>query len=65
MKNKLDLNYEASEIPNQKHRALSITKPFYNMSGIVTCSTQTFQSSDKRSAEIRVIGKSSFIANYK
>lgn len=57
MKNKIDTTYEASKDGRQKFRAMSITQPSWNMTGDYTCSVQTFSSSDKKSANLQVIGK--------
>lgn len=43
--------------PLDRFRSLNIIRPAYNMTGEFTCSVQTFQSSDKRSARLQIIGK--------
>ncbi|GAB0089518.1 uncharacterized protein DMENIID0001_040750 [Sergentomyia squamirostris] len=55
LKSRIDATYEASQDGQQRHRALAIIKPSWNITGNYTCSVQTFQSSDRRSAHLQVI----------
>lgn len=57
MKGRVDTTYTVSKDKYHKHRALLITKALWNMTGEFTCHVQSFQSSDKKSAHIQVIGK--------
>lgn len=57
MKGRVDTSYSVSKDKYYKHRALLITKPLWNMTGEYTCHVQTFESSDKRSSHLQVIGK--------
>lgn len=41
----------------QRYRSLNIIRPEFNMTGEFTCSVQTFQSSDSRSAKLQIIGE--------
>ena len=41
----------------ERYRSLNIVRPEFNMTGEFTCSVQTFQSSDKRSAKLQIIGE--------
>lgn len=43
--------------PKQMYRALHISNPTWNMTGKYTCSLQSFQSSDRETAQMIVIGK--------
>lgn len=56
MKNRADPTFEAAADSMHRYRALSIIRPIWNMTGEFTCSVQTFQSSDKRSARLQIIG---------
>lgn len=38
-----------------RHRALTITKPTINMTGVYTCAVGTFQSEEKRSSHMQII----------
>ncbi|XP_059607749.1 uncharacterized protein LOC132255655 isoform X2 [Phlebotomus argentipes] len=55
LKNRIDASYEVSQDSHQKHRALAIVKPSWNVTGNYTCSVQTFQSSDRKSAHLQII----------
>jgi hypothetical protein len=56
-KNRIRKNYTVSEDPNQKYRSVSVLKPVMNFSGEYTCSVQTFQSSDRKSSHLQIIGE--------
>lgn len=55
--NRIKKNFTVSEDPSKKHRAILVTKPTINFSGEYSCSVQTFQSSDKKSAYLQIIGE--------
>ncbi|XP_055693411.1 uncharacterized protein LOC129795895 isoform X2 [Lutzomyia longipalpis] len=55
LKNRIDASYEVSQETKQKHRALAIVKPSWNITGNYTCSVQTFESSDKKSAHLQIV----------
>ncbi|XP_055705366.1 uncharacterized protein LOC129803058 isoform X2 [Phlebotomus papatasi] len=55
LKNRIDATHVASEDYLQKHRALAIVNPSWNVTGNYTCSVQTFQSSDRKSSHLQVI----------
>lgn len=57
LKNRIKKNFTLSEDPIKKYRGLAVTKPMLNFSGEYTCSVQTFQSSDKKSSFLQIIGK--------
>jgi len=57
MKSRIDPTYTVSTEKYYRHRALAITKPSWNITGVYTCSVQTFESNDKKSAPLQVIGK--------
>lgn len=61
MKNRVDVNYTVDDDPMQKHRALAITRPFFNMTGDFVCSVQTFQKRDSRTQHMKIIGKDHLI----
>uniref|UniRef100_A0A1B0DIP2 Uncharacterized protein n=1 Tax=Phlebotomus papatasi TaxID=29031 RepID=A0A1B0DIP2_PHLPP len=55
---RVDTKYEASKHAISKHRAVSIVRPTWNMTGDYTCSVQTFQSQDRRTASLLIVGES-------
>jgi hypothetical protein len=55
-KNSVNVTYEASPDHSQKHRAVYISKPTWNLTGQYSCSVSTFKSSDKKSASLQIIG---------
>lgn len=57
MKGKVDTSYTVSKDKYYKHRAVLIPKPTWNMNGTYTCEVQTFQTNDKRAADLQIIGK--------
>lgn len=56
-KGRIDTNYTTSDDRFKKHSALVISKPLLSDSGNYTCNVQTFQGSDKQSAEMQIISK--------
>jgi len=54
-KGRVDTNYTTSDDRYKKHSALLISKPLVSDSGNYTCNVQTFQGSDKQSAEMQII----------
>lgn len=56
-KNRIKKNYTISEDPNKLHRGVVVMKPTLNFSGEYSCSVQTFQSSDKKSSHLQIIGE--------
>lgn len=57
LKNRIKKNFTVSDDPIKRYRGLSVTKPMLNFSGEYTCSVQTFQSSDKKSSFLQIIGE--------
>lgn len=57
LKNRIKKNHTVSTDPNKKYRGMTVTKPTLNFSGEYMCSVQTFQSSDKKSSFLQIIGK--------
>jgi hypothetical protein len=57
LKNRIKKNFTVSEDPIKKYRGLTVMKPMLNFSGEYTCSVQTFQSSDKKSSFLQIIGE--------
>lgn len=57
LKNRIKRNFTVSDDPIKKYRAVAVTKPMLNFSGEYTCSVQTYQSSDKKSSFMQIIGK--------
>lgn len=59
MRNRIDLNYNTTDNTEyrhrSRHRALVITKPTINMTGVYTCAVGTFKSEEKRSSYMQVI----------
>lgn len=58
LKNRIKKNFTVSDDPNKKYRGVAVTKPMLNFTGEYTCSVQTFQSSDKKSSFLQIIGES-------
>jgi hypothetical protein len=56
-KNRTNLEKESSDDRLKKHSALIITNPLLTDSGNYTCNVQTYQGSDKQTAEMQIIGK--------
>lgn len=56
-KTRADPNVEMDGDSLGRYRSLNIIRPEFNMTGEYTCSVQTFQSSDKRSAKLQIIGE--------
>lgn len=57
MKGRINTTYVVSHEKYYKHRAILIPQPRWNMTGEYTCNVQTFESSDKKSAFMQIIGK--------
>lgn len=57
LKNRIKKNHTVSTDPNKKYRGMTVTKPMLNFSGEYTCSVQTYQSSDKKSSFLQIIGE--------
>lgn len=57
-KNRIRKNFTINDDAMTKYRAVSVIKPTLNFSGEYSCSVQTFQSSDKKSANLQIIGMS-------
>ena len=57
LKNRIKKNFTVSDDPIKKYRGVAVTKPMLNFSGEYMCSVQTFQSSDKKSSFLQIIGK--------
>lgn len=56
-KSRADPTFEVKGNSLERYRSLNIIRPEFNMTGKFTCSEQTFQSSDKRSAKLQIIGQ--------
>lgn len=56
-KNRIKKNFTVSEDPIKMHRAVFVIKPTLNFSGEYSCSVNTFQSSDKKSSHLQIIGE--------
>lgn len=57
LKNRIKKNFTITSDPSKMFRAISVTKPSVELSGEYTCAVDTFQSSDKRSSFLQVIGE--------
>lgn len=57
MKGKIDTTFTVSEDRYYKHRAVFIPKPTHKMNGTYTCMVASFQFTDKRSADLQIIGE--------
>lgn len=58
LKNKVNLDYKASQDINTMHRALHILRPSADLSGEYTCVVSTFHDEDKQTKKMLVFGKS-------
>lgn len=56
-KTRADPTFEMDGDSLERYRSLNIIRPEFNMTGEFTCSVQTFESSDKRSAKLQIIGR--------
>lgn len=56
MKGRIDTSFAINAHKPNQHRALLISKPLWNMTGEYTCSVQTYESSDKETAHMQIIG---------
>lgn len=56
-KNRIRKNFTISDDPIKKFRGVAVQKPLLNFSGEYQCSVQTFQSSDKKSSHLQIIGE--------
>ena len=57
LKNRIKKNFTVSDDPIKKYRGVAVTKAMLNFSGEYTCSVQSFQSSDKKSSFLQIIGE--------
>lgn len=57
LKNRIKKNFTVSDDPIKKYRGVTVTKPMLNFSGEYACSVQTFQSSDRKSSFLQIIGE--------
>jgi hypothetical protein len=57
LKNRIKKNYTITDDPKKMYRAIMVTRPSVELSGEYTCSVETFQSSDKKSSFLQVIGE--------
>lgn len=57
LKNRIKKNFTVSDDPIKKYRGVAVTKAMLNFSGEYMCSVQTFQSSDKKSSFLQIIGE--------
>jgi hypothetical protein len=58
-RNRIKTNYTVSDDPLKLYRGVAVTKPTLNFSGEYMCSVQTFQTSDKKSSFLQIIGEHS------
>jgi hypothetical protein len=56
-KNRIRKNFTVSEDPSKRYRSVEVLKPLMNFSGEYTCSVQSFQSIDKKSSHLQIIGE--------
>lgn len=56
-KNRIKKNFTISDDPIKKYRGVAVIKPMLNFSGEYSCSVQTYQSSDRKSSVLQIIGK--------
>lgn len=56
-KNRIKKNFTFSDDPNKRHRGVAVIKPTLNFSGEYQCSVQSFQSSDKKSSHLQIVGE--------
>lgn len=56
-KNRIKKNFTISEDPKKMYRSVAVMKPLLNFSGEYSCSVQTFQSSDRKSSHLQIIGE--------
>lgn len=65
VKDNIDVNYQQQNILNVKHKAVSIIRPAWNLTGDYTCVAQTFESVDRRSAHLQIIvAESDYLLTY-
>lgn len=57
LRNRIKKNFTVSDDPIKKYRGVAVTKPMLNFSGEYMCSVQTFQSSDKKSSFLQIVGE--------
>lgn len=56
-KNRIKNNFTISDDPFKRFRGVSVIKPLLSFSGEYSCSVATFQSSDKKSSHLQIIGE--------
>lgn len=56
-KNRIKKDFTVTDDPLKKYRGIAVTKPLLNFTGEYSCSVQTFQSSDKKSSHLQIVGK--------
>lgn len=54
-KNKINTTYAVSDDNLYKYRAMVIINPMWNLTGIYSCSVQTFESLDKKYGKVQII----------
>lgn len=57
LKNRIKKNFIVSDDPIKRYRGVAVTKPTLNFTGEYACSVATFQSSDKKSSFLQIIGE--------
>lgn len=55
-KNRVNTTYSVSAEHLHKYRAMAVTKPMWNHTGEYSCWVQTFESNDRKTANVTVIG---------
>lgn len=60
-KNRVNTTYAVSDHVLHKHRAMAVTKPMWNFTGEYSCSVHTFESNDRQTAKVVVIGEQGFV----
>lgn len=66
-KNRVNTTYSVSAEHLHKYRAMAVTKPMWNHTGEYSCWVQTFESNDRKTANVTVIGiyfSCSFISSF-
>ena len=64
LKDRLNLEYRASEDPYQRHRAIEIVRPSTELGGEYRCKVSSFENDSQAQATMVVFGKSVFFCHY-
>lgn len=63
-KNRVNTTYPVSAEHLHKYRAMAVTKPMWNHTGEYSCWVQTFESNDRKTANVTVIGTFIFYLSF-